>query len=106
MGVVRAAPVFRTLAIPRIDTEHSHQRSILDFSEHRVAAVVVGAPDGCATSHESLYLLPEHRPYFTVRRSPNRSLQARQYVRGPRGGHRPPEREYESRRSRLRIASI
>ncbi len=45
--VVYAAVVFLALAIPRIDIQHSRQRSILGFSIRRVAFVVLGALDDC-----------------------------------------------------------
>jgi hypothetical protein len=41
MWVVAVAVVFLALAIPRIDTQNSRQRSILGFSMHRAAVVVV-----------------------------------------------------------------
>lgn len=45
MHVVWTAVVFLALAIPQIDTQHPRQRSILGFSIHRVALVVLGTLD-------------------------------------------------------------
>ena len=49
-AVVWVAVVFLALAIPRIDTQHSRQRSILGFSTHRVALVVLGALENRLTT--------------------------------------------------------
>jgi hypothetical protein len=49
MRVVYSAVVFLALAIRRIDTQHSRQRSILGFSIHRVAFVVLEALDNRLT---------------------------------------------------------
>ena len=48
--VVSAAAVFLVLAIPRIDTQHPRQRSILGFSIHRVALIVLGALENRLTA--------------------------------------------------------
>jgi hypothetical protein len=106
MRVVRAAVVFLTLAIPQIDSQHSRQRSILGFPAHHVAVAVlealddrlttlVGVRNGTRVAQSPWALSILHPSPLPV------SLQARQYaVRRPRGGHRPPEREYESRERR------